>query len=174
MKAPYIRWTEQEKAIVKAYWNTTQLIRQWMHLLPGRTEDHIRKAGRRMKLGVRVEVKHHSNAWVCVEQLLGDGKMRTIREIGKKTGFSDTRIRALVREHVGHEIYVADWSWEDNRHAAMFALGRNKPNKTRPKYKATKTTPKPMFEPIIPDAPHIDSPKRADLAANWMFNPIAA
>lgn len=182
-------WTEEEKTIIRQWWPTTNPIRTWMHLIPGKSRPSILGMGKRMGLGIRPMLRKPTNAqsWLCILQLLADGRLRSVNEIAERTGFSDKVIRKQLRDHIGQEVYVAEWRFEINRHTALFAVGSNRRNAPKPKAKTKAQIQRNYmvrvknFEPAKHEArlsrerarkhARKEMPRATDPAASWMFNP---
>lgn len=182
-------WTNEEKAIVAEWWPTTSPIRLWQHLIPGRSRDAIIGQARRLGLGKRPVNRKptYTQSWICIEQLLSDGKPRSVPEIGKKTGFNVSVVRKQLQDRIRVQVYVSEWRWEVNKYVALFALGANKPNVRRPKPKTHAENQRKCYERRkkfrpeaheehlrkrrLRDAAKRPAPPTADIAANWLFNP---
>lgn len=181
-------WPEEEKTLLRQYWATDKPIREWMHLLPGRSEDAIIGRARRLKLGKR-EVNRkptRTESWQCIEQLLSDGKFRSTPEIAERTGFNVSVVRKQLQERIRVQVYVAEWRWEVNKWVALFALGVNQYNARRPKPKPKAENQRKYYErrkKFRPDdheehlrkrrlreAAKRPAPQTTDPAASWLNN----
>ena len=183
-----IRWSEEEKDVLRKWWSTTHPIRMWINELPGKSRQSIIGVGRRMKLGERPRIRKqtHTQSWLCIEQLLSDGKMRDAGEIATLTGFSDRQVRAQIRQRIGQDLFVADWRQDFNRYTALIALGQNKANAPKPKaktkaaiqriymkrmqYLAPAKHEEKLKQERVRNSVNRPAPQQADPAASWLFN----
>lgn len=185
------QWSENEKATLKEWWNTSSPIRLWQHLIPEKSKNAILAKARRMKLGKRPRnwKPTYVQSWECIKQVLSDGKAYSVPELAKKTGFNASVVRKQMRDRIRLHVYVSAWRFEFNKYVALFSLGNNKPNVRKPKpktaaqvqrdyYRRTKRNRPEVFEAKNKQRRVKNSESRviepmADMAASWLFNPVA-
>lgn len=186
MNAP--KWTEPEQAILREWWPTSNPIRLWAHLLPEKSEAAIIGKARRMNLGPRPRnwKPTYVHSWICIEQLLSDGIVRSVPEIAERTGFNASVVRKQMKDRIGLQVYVSEWRLEGTKYVAHFALGAFKPNARRPKPKTHAEKQRLYYERRkrfrpddheehlrkrrLLDASKRSAPKTADIAASWITN----
>jgi hypothetical protein len=185
MNAP--KWTEPQQAILREWWATSNPIRLWAHLLD-KGEDAIIGKARRMNLGPRPRnwKPTYVHSWICIEQLLSDGIVRSVPEIAERTGFNASVVRKQMKDRIGLQVYVSEWRLEGTKYVAHFALGAFKPNARRPKPKTHAEKQRLYYERRkrfrpddheehlrkrrLLDASKRAAPKTADIAASWITN----
>jgi len=186
MNAP--KWTEPEKAMLREWWPTSNPIRLWAHLLPSKSQSAIISMAKRLKLGIRPVSRKptYVHSWICIEQLLSDGIVRSVPEIAERTGFNASVVRKQMKDRIGLQVYVSEWRLEGTKYVAQFALGAFKPNAKRPKPKTHAEKQRLYYERRkrfrpddheehlrkrrLLDASKRAAPKTADIAASWITN----
>lgn len=94
------KWTESEDSIIREHWFQEGSIRDFMHLLPGRSKQSIEKRGQALKLGGR-------KIWTKKQ----DARLREI-------WFSGGRVKSYMDEFPGHSLTSI------NQRAVKLGLGR--------------------------------------------------
>jgi len=119
-----VAWTEEEKNILRENWKGRNFMDDLSRLLPNRTMEAIRSAGKRMKC----HKNHKITPWVAIQEVLEDKKPRCIDELISETGYSEKAIRTAIRMYFDDGIYVRKWhrEKEGDKWRPFFLVGRGK------------------------------------------------
>lgn len=107
MTGRYVRWSEEDKAILRDIWASPEPIESQVHRLPGRTVDHLRQKANALKLGSK---PRGSQGWKRIRAALQGGALLTTQAIADIVHLSGQQVRELLDAAVLRgEVHVFDW-----------------------------------------------------------------
>lgn len=181
-------WSDEEKQILRAHWKSAKVSTEVFQMLPNRSEEAIRRMAHRMRLESRRKVPGAAT-WETMQQILADGRPRTVAELEEESGWSERNIRTVIRDHIGQDLFISRWIPRSKTGApptAVFALGKRR-NAPKPKALSRAQTQKRYWKRAKEEQPEKIAAKiardklvrvesagklhRPDPAASWMFNP---
>jgi len=182
-----VMWTDDEDALIRMYWDVPETIESWAYLLPLRTSGGIYQRGRDIGLGKRpyVSRKRENGCWMAVKIALEKKTHQTAYKLSVMTGYSESRINYVLKEHKDKGVYIVDFVQEYCTYAAVWASGEGRskkwPKKASAKEKQQKYLKRAMernperFDRInarkrLKQAEESGKLIRPDPAAAWMFN----
>lgn len=126
MTARYVRWSDEDKAILREIWKSTESIQSQVHRLPGRTAEHLRQKAKDLGL----ERKPRSApGWKRIRDTLAGGRIMTIQDLAEAVHLSTQQVRELLDAAVERgDAHIFDWvRVSRNGHAQKrFKLGSGK------------------------------------------------
>jgi len=181
------KWTEDEDALLRKYWQTPKKLVHLMDLFPGRTPDSMQDRALRLKLGRRKHVPRGGGSWKLIAKQLMTGP-KTAVQIAEQIGMKRDKVLEILRKYKAKQRAVYVFAWTEvgrGGRSRIFALG-NAMDAPRPK-----TMPRPQVQKNYikrlkterPDAYDVRMAKdkerkrrehrkpSADVASSWMFNP---
>lgn len=182
-----VMWTEDEDEVIRTYWNSSDPIESWASLLPRRTFGGIYQRGRDIGLARRPHARrtYENKCWMAIQIALEKWNHQTASRLAKTTGYSESRVTDVLREHRDKGVYVIDYVKENCTYAAVWTAGEGK-SKKRPKKLSEKEKQQKYLKRARERNPErfdrINAKKRLkraeetgklirpDPAAAWMFN----
>lgn len=130
------RWAPAEILTLRREWLNGMPIRQWEHLLPGRSHQSIVAKALDLDLGKRGcgPTAGNSMTWRTIQRLLSGGCMLSDKQLAEMSGLSRRYIAQEIRAHYPTCLHVGDYGPKTGTGPAprLWALGPGK-DADRPK-----------------------------------------
>lgn len=105
-------WTDEERALLRAIWNTDTKVSTFGDMFPGRLADSVYSMGRKiMKLGPR-RVPQNFDAFLSWKRVYAQLELgpKTARQLSICTGLDLSKILEMLRKRKGRLVRVCEWT----------------------------------------------------------------
>lgn len=124
-----MRWSDDEKNVVREIWKLGEPVASLLHRLPGRTEFAVCKMAEKLGLPGKVVTKV-ATCRDALLSLLADAAPRTQGEMAAAVGFSLKQVRLVVAQLAdGGQIHIAEYREPYNERIYVWGAGENAPRR---------------------------------------------